>query len=534
MVTVSQIVYPNLNIMYQDPNDIDKAINDNVAIKKSVDGNTNTYQSINIADAMSKLTQVGQLIQLAYTSSKGFNCSTTVIKLFADYQSLIKESLSTTGTFVQTCLWSLGKYRMALVLANKLSSVDGNDSVQKVNKIFSIIQQTADLAKSMAEESAKLVEKSDKLITISKEALVAANSDEVKTTEEKKKAEEEAKALSARQEKLTSMQTSLTQDIIDQKEKETKLESEVKDLRDKAFITGIVSAVASAVGSVASALVASKTGSSKLGMIKESLDSSKDKVNENIEAAKQQASEISTQITEKTKTVEEALKKLATLTTDADKVSQNKIIADLKSGIDTLNTQLSEKSKMLEEFQKTATQITNVMDNQVKECQNSLDQVYAQTNALKKELRDNNAELAGVIKSLDNTEVRENNLKSSISSLRITIASLGKIKTVFENVRLFWLGVEKQCNALNNVQSIKDAADIDKDEFTNQIKLAGLSWLSLAKINLVANDSMKISNSSVDNIMSDLPKDDAQIKKLVDTLKVKLLSQIEIEDQQTG
>ena len=44
-----------------------------------------------------------------------------------------------------------------------------------------------------------------------------------------------------------------------------------------------------------------------------------------------------------------------------------------------------------------------------------------------------------------------------------------------------------------------------QDEFTNDLKLSGLSWLALGKINNIATESIRKGDDATDNIMNNLP-----------------------------
>ena len=80
---------------------------------------------------------------------------------------------------------------------------------------------------------------------------------------------------------------------------------------------------------------------------------------------------------------------------------------------------------------------------QVQEAQ-SLDakevKVKARRMDYQKELRETNAQLAESISRLANTKSEENDLEKSIHSLDVSIKTLGKIKTTFEEVRAYWQG----------------------------------------------------------------------------------------------
>ena len=86
-------------------------------IKIIVEQKVQTFYTINVEDAMKKLSQVGQLLQLAYSGSKGFPCSKEVLTVLSNYQDLVKDSVITSSTFVEVVLKSLNFHKVALVFS---------------------------------------------------------------------------------------------------------------------------------------------------------------------------------------------------------------------------------------------------------------------------------------------------------------------------------------------------------------------------------------------------------------------------------
>ena len=119
-------------------------------INQIVEQNEQTYYTINVEKAMEELTQVGQLLQIAYASSKGFSCSTAVLKILSNYQHLVKDSVLITSTFVEVVLKALSFHKLAIILAEK----------DKLDKALTIFTEFGEFAQKMADECNKLVEKS--------------------------------------------------------------------------------------------------------------------------------------------------------------------------------------------------------------------------------------------------------------------------------------------------------------------------------------------------------------------------------------
>jgi hypothetical protein len=75
------------------------------------------------------------------------------------------------------------------------------------------------------------------------------------------------------------------------------------------------------------------------------------------------------------------------------------------------------------------------------EVQKSASAIAAEERAqLQKEARETNAKLAEQVENLKHLNVRDNKLEVSLRMLELTITNLGKIKTTFDNTRLFWMG----------------------------------------------------------------------------------------------
>lgn len=150
--------------------------------------------------------------------------------------------------------------------------------------------------------------------------------------------------------------------------------------------------------------------------------------------------------------------------------------------------------------------------------------------SLQKEQREANASLAETVSRMGSLNVEKDDLMAAITSLEVTIKSLGRIKTVFENARLFWMGVKKHCDALSDVSIIQELAELEiKELYIEELKDSGLSWLSLAKINQVALIAMTSVDEGFDDVMSNLPNK-AEAQALVAPLTKQILEHIE-EDQ---
>lgn len=153
------------------------------------------YYSIDPAEAMKKLAEVGSLLRLAFAGSKGFPSSTAIIKVMSGYQNLVKDSLITSGTFVEIVLKALKYHKISAIFVNK----------GKIEKSLRYLKKCALMAQRMADESQVLIDKSDALTNLALDALVAANNDFVGSKAEQARIQEvidELKADQAKQDKI--------------------------------------------------------------------------------------------------------------------------------------------------------------------------------------------------------------------------------------------------------------------------------------------------------------------------------------------
>ncbi len=538
-------VFPTMNIKTSDH--IEVAINSDPRIKTIVHSIGSNYQTINVEDAMTKLTQVGKLLQLAYCGGKGHTCSPKIMKILADYHSLINISSNVTNTFVATTIKALDAFRSALLIAEK-----GNISLALTK-----IANTAKLADEMGKLSGEMITLSKVLCDESAEALVAATEEEYKTTEKKGQAQLEIDKLKVRQDKLTIQTKDLNEAINDAKEEEAKLLKQANEIRQKAFAVSIVTAViqplASAAGIVgatfaspAAAIVHTitttfNTLSKKMeakDKIEGDLQSSLTKLLDTEKKTKEELNQTTQEIEQEKLKLKELQEKLIKENDGEAKLKIEKDILLTEESIKSLETAKKSKEKFIQEVKESLEKITNIMETQVKSLENREMKIMKQRTNLQKELRDANSELIGTITELKSSANNMDSLKESIKSLELVVKTLGKIRTIFENTRLFWMGAKKQCEALANSDDVKNAADLIsiapeyKIEFINSIKFTGLNWLSLAQINRLANISMLEVKKGMDEFLMDIPGKEKALD-LIKILSVEMLNQIEEEDKIT-
>ncbi|RNA19763.1 hypothetical protein BpHYR1_012136 [Brachionus plicatilis] len=132
---------------------------------------------------------------------------------------------------------------------------------------------------------------------------------------------------------------------------------------------------------------------------------------------------------------------------------------------------------------------------------------------LEREERISNAEMAEISTKIKNLTVKNEDLETfqvlinkSIELLELSKKELGKIKTTFELTKDFWIVVLNHCNELTDLGTFKNNAKADlKDEVIEKLRLSGLQWLCLGKINYKAKEIIEDVSKQVDGFLNNLP-----------------------------
>eukprot|EP01084_Bolivina_argentea_P267114 453329_1 len=180
------------------------------------------YYTVDVSDAMRKLTLCGDLIQLSYVSTDGFKAQAEVGKLLSNYSTLVKSSYIGACKFVEASISALGYHRLALELLKK-----------KPNKSIVFLGKCGELAKEMAGVAAHLSSEAKKMVDIATGALTQAISDKSVSVQQRKTMEiamEKANALKHETEKL---QKSLNEKVRQAKEEEEQAIKSAEDERSR-------------------------------------------------------------------------------------------------------------------------------------------------------------------------------------------------------------------------------------------------------------------------------------------------------------
>jgi len=175
----------------------------------------NVYYSIDPSKAMKELAEVGTLLRLAYSGSKGYKCSTPILEVMSTYQDLIKDSLITTSTFVEIVLKALKYHKYAIMFAEK-----GKGDQRKMELSIKYLRKCSEMAGRMAVESQTLIDKSDRLTIKAVDALLTANRDYTGSVAEKQRIQEYINNVTVEQKRQESLKTDLQKAIAEETKKE--------------------------------------------------------------------------------------------------------------------------------------------------------------------------------------------------------------------------------------------------------------------------------------------------------------------------
>lgn len=477
-------------------------------VEEIISANVQRYYSIDISQAMSDLTQVGDLLKLAYAGSKDFKSCEKVVLIMSRYQSLLKDSRVACVSFVDASISALKYHKTSINLAEQ----------GKLATAAKIIAQCAKVAGLMAEESTKLVTKSQTLCDLAEAALVSVTQDSTLSVEQKKACLKSVSEYKEKEAKLKTAVRDLNEQVEQEKEKELQAAKEAQDVRSKAFTLSIVSACLQPLSSIASAMskpFTSLINSGPDNFIQNILQFSDGKIKLTTELQKAQVQLVSKRT------------RLSQLNAEENRAEREK----LEVVIAELEAEIAVKSETLKSQQVNLEKVEDNLNRDVQSAQQKETGIAKRRAALQKEFREANADLAGSISKLQNLKAEDNDLTAAIASLEVAVKTIGRIKTVFENARLFWMGVEKQCKKLSDSEVVVTFAEAElKDEFVEEVKFQRLSWLTLAKILRAAALCIQAVDHAFDEgAMKNLPAKTECIQ-LVSTLGKSMLEQIEVEN----
>lgn len=471
--------------------DIDSRANEPQA-KQYVDGKIQVYYSINPADAMKKLAEVGSLLRLAYSGSKGFKCSSDILRVLSDYQDLVKDSLVTSSTFVEMVLRALKYHKIAMIFMEH----------KKTDKVLRYLKKCATMAEKMATEADSLVNKAEELKQLSVDALIAANDDYHGSVSDRKKLQKVINDLKVERAKQEQMKTDVDALVKEAIEEEKRNGAMAKEKEFWGMIIGVFSPLAqTAMTSVIPALVGDAPLSEDDGDFPDGRGGFPDGGDGGPDGGG--------------------------FPDGGDGGLPGG--AGLPGGGGIPGGEIPEGGGEPGCGGGGGSGIDQAAS--LARCREASARA-ARINWQRKQMQ-NNAELASTVEKLMQTTTEKDELDKAIYGLEITIKTLGKVKTIFLNAKVFWLGVKKHVESLAATnEELEDYAE-DEDlhgELEEGIMNSGYSWLSVGKICKMSAETIRKVDSEVDEILNDLPTE-AEAKELIQKLGAKIIGDIKVENE---
>ena len=438
-------LYPVVDI--SEPNDITKALKSNRQLETYINNQIKDYQNMDINVVFKNLSHVGNVIKLAYATSKGFSCSAQVMEILLDYQDFIKKSHITCASSLYSCITALKCLNQTIRVAEK------ND----LKKALNMWRRCSKMAGVMADNSTILETIANELVEKATAALIAASKDESMTYTEKKYIEDsinnfkirqvglesKAKSLSERIEKLNKDQEELAKSI-DKESLREGLKAISKGIADAMEIigpiVGIIQVLSTPIGGINPALLiplGASVLSLSINLIIKVQDMNNPKKNskgssENnlklLHDLESKQENIKAKIAELTKE-EESLEKT---NSQSDEIKKKK--QENKENIEKAEEELCD---VREEIEKAKDSL-NSMDSSLESLKRQKKEIWDLQGKLQNEEIAANSELAGIAEKLKNLDSRKPDLEAAILSLEMTIKCLGIIKTTLGNAKAFW------------------------------------------------------------------------------------------------
>jgi len=217
--------------------------------------------SIDINKTICSMELVGELLQVAYAGSIGYDCNNHILGILTCYMPVVKQTRLTVGKCVKGSLDALQNIRDAVELVN---AGEYEDALQ-------VFKENADLASGFATEAAALETECNKICDLAKVALLLTNEDATKTIKEREAMEAKKKAEEVKKAEFEAKKLRLERDLAELKKEEERIMTGWDEERQREHtlamtnaitlgIGNIVSSVASAVSSTATNLVRSIVG----------------------------------------------------------------------------------------------------------------------------------------------------------------------------------------------------------------------------------------------------------------------------------
>lgn len=436
-------------------------------IKAAVEYHEKAFETLDVKGALSRLSEVGELMHLAYAGCKGHKSSTEVLKVSTSYQNFIADAEISGNVFLEQILRAIKITKIALDVMHK--PIEG-----KAQKALELISKCAEFAAEMEQCADKLANQANTLCTTAQAALLAVQDDETGAINKQEKNRKLIEALEAKRKQLESMTRDYAKSVAESREDQVRAELAEKDARNKAFTLGILKEVMKPLGELANTgiMVANPTAAA-------------------VGVAAQVGKALATPEKQEGKS-DSSAKAAADVPSKEEQRALNEAIA--KSAESAIKAR-AEKTKWLEK------------------------QIEA------------NAELAESIAKLQSLGTGKNDLAKAVQALSVAVTTLGRIQTIFVNVKVFWGNVNTSCKSLKGrVSDVNTYANIDEGQYINDIKSFGLTWFALGKRCYLGQLEVKRARERVGYLISHLPDQD-EASSLIGSLATDIQNKIKEDNK---
>lgn len=472
------------------PDAIETRSNDPQA-KPYVQGKIQTYYSIDPSEAMKKLAEVGSLLRLAYSGSKGHASSSPILKVLSNYQELVKDSLVVSQTFVQIVLRALKYHKYAAYFVEK----------DLIEKSLKYLGKCSLMAERMATETEILIGKADDLKDLAVDALVQANNDYVGSRKEKMEIQKTINDLKKEQAERESMKTDLEAMIAEQKEEEKRAAAVAAEKEMLGMIIDVFVPLATTAMTVALPLMLGdepikKTSSDEPVLIPAVI---KDKL-PNVVLEKR----------------------------DEYFTVEKRAFGGIGGITNLIGGLLGQNAQQSPEGGEPGCGGGSGVSAQASRARCREAAARASRINFQRQQLKNNAALAKAVSKLTDAKNAKDKLTKAIYGLDISIKTMGKVKTIFLNAKTFWVGMQKHLKSISaSKEELEDYAEDEllREEYNEALMHSGYSWLTVGKICRKSWLTIRSVDEGVDEIVSNLPTS-AEADELVAELGAKIMGDI--------
>jgi len=455
-----------------------------------------SYSTINIAQAFADLTNVGSLLRVAFANAGHKPCSAPIAKIIARYQELIHDSALTTQAFVTACVGALKNHKMAIMAAEK----------GRPDAALKMIVKCGNLALEMAALADGLVQKAAELSALSEEGLVQAVENRAMSKQEADRVRDLIHKTQAQTKQLTTLKEEIAEEIDMACADEMRHANTADAARKQQMFTQILSAgIKIAVPAVNPLAALGPSTAAPATPAKGHGDRARDAAADaTANAAIQEALTQKKQLTQEKTDLEGEIAGLAARMANCPEDQKAGYASDIKAK----KEQKEEKAKLLNAAQETLSGLQASLGAKAKSAEEMEAKALEKKYELMRAKRQANADLQGKLEELKGMKVSHDDLEKAVKALEVVIVTMGRVKTTFTNVRVFWDSVAKHCHLLSkgkeNIEFLKEiegSADDMKQEIAGQ----AINWAALGRVNMVAHSAMVQSAESVDELMQNLP-----------------------------